>query len=322
MKNNEEFTPTHFFIPKEEDDESGVFGIGLGPAPVESEEDDSNSKDKESFDELIKSCLKKVAFWKKEEGSKDEPQHNEDTGKIAVLGKNGDKVTVIYVNTSKSPESFDVVETPPTPAGLLGMTATGTGKTKYRHPLLVDSTPPMSDEERAELEAKKREKATQHEESAKLSGIPITDEEVEAYIQRRWNPDLVRSFDHEGGKGEEHYVSVWVHCHPSKRFGKKGFTRALEALNPNLFHEIIIDDEDGYWGWDDTRIYFKGTSGTIFKVTCYKVRRGDFYVDMGAGLHGGETPITAENLAELEAVIEVFKYFNSLPPTLLGDDDE
>ena len=180
----------------------------------------------------------------------------------------------------------------------------------------------MSDEERAELEAKKREKATQHEESAKLSGIPITDEEVESYIQRRWNPDLVRSFDHGGGKGKEYYVSVWVHCHPSKRFGKKGFTRALEALNPDLFHEIIIDDENGYWGWDDTHIYFKGTSGTRFEVTCYKVRRGDFYVDMGAGLHGGETPITAENLAELEAVIEVFKYFNSLPPTLLSDDDD
>lgn len=311
MKNFEEFTPSHFFIPKEDGDESGVFGIGLSPDPIEPKEDGSNLKDEESFTELIKSCLKKVAFWKKEEvADKLDPQEGDK------------KVQVIYVNMNGSASAYLPAETLPTPMALLGMTATGTGKTKYRHPLLVDSTPPMSDEERAELEAKKREKATQHEESAKLSGIPITDEEVEAYIQRRWNPDLVRSFDHEGGKGEEHYVSVWVHCHPSKRFGKKGFTRALEALNPNLFHEIIIDDEDGYWGWDDTLIYFKGTSGTIFKVTCYKVRRGDFYVDMGAGLHGGETPITAENLAELEAVIEVFKYFNSLPPTLLSADDD
>lgn len=311
MKNYAEFTPTHFFIPKEEGDESGVFGIALGPAPVEPEEGDSKSKGEEPFTELIKTCLKKVAFWKKEEvADKPDPQDGDK------------KVQVIYVNMNGSASAYLPAETPPTPAALLGMTATGTGKTKYRHPLLVDSTPPMSDEERAELEAKKCEKANQHEESAKLSGIPITDEEVEAYIQRRWNPDLVRSFDHGGGKGKEYYVSVWVHCHPSKRFGKKGFTRALEALNPDLFREIIIDDENGYWGWDDTHIYFKGTSGTRFEVTCYKVRRGDFYVDMGAGLHGGETPITSENLAELEAVIEVFKYFNLLPPTLLSDDDD
>lgn len=314
MKNFEEFTPTHFFIPKEEGDESGVFGIGLGPAPVEPKEDGSKSKGEEPFAELIKSCLKKVAFWKKEEvADKLDPQEGDQ------------KVQVIYVNMNGSASLHipaEAVETLTTPVELLGMTCTGTGKTKYRHPLLVDSKPPMSDEERAELEAKKREKVAQHEGSAKLSGIPITDEEVEAYIQRRWNPDLVRSFDHGGGKGKEYYVSVWVHCHPSKRFGKKGFTRALEALNPNLFHEIIIDDENGYWGWDDTRIYFKGASGTRFEVTCYKVRRGDFYVDMGAGLHGGETPITAENFAELEAVIEVFKYFNSLPPTLLSDDDD
>ena len=311
MKNFEEFTPTHFFIPKEEGDESGVFGIGLGPAPVEPKEDGSKSKGEEPFAELIKSCLKKAAFWKKEEAvDKPDPQDGDK------------KVQVIYVNMNGSASAYLPAETPPTPAELLGMTCTGTGKTKYRHTPLVESKPPMSDEERAELEAKKREKARLHEESAKLSGIPITEEEAEAYIERRWNPDIVRSFDHGGGKGKEYYVSVWVHCHPSKRFGKKGFTRALEALNPNLFHEIIIDDENGYWGWDDTRIYFRGTSGTLFEVTCYKVRRGDFYVDMGAGLHGGETPITSENLAELEAVIEVFKYFNSLPPTLLSDDDD
>lgn len=311
MKNFEEFTPTYMFIPKEEGDESGVFGIGLNPSLIEPVGNGGNPKDKKSFAELIESCLKKVSFWKKEEaGDKPAPQDGDK------------KVQVIYVNMNGSASAYLPAETPPTPAELLGMTCTGTGKNKYRHPQLVDSKPPMSDEERAELEAKKREKATQHEESAKLSGIPITDEEVEAYIQRRWNPDLVQSFDHGGGKDKEYYVSVWVHCHPSKRFGKKGFTRALEALNPDLFHEIIIDDENGYWGWDDTHIYFRGTSGTLFEVTCYKVRRGDFYVDMGAGLHGGETPITSENLAELEAVIEVFKYFNSLPPTLLGDDDD
>jgi hypothetical protein len=318
MKNYEEFTPTYIFIPKEEGDESGVFGIGLNPSPVEPEEDGGNSKDEESFTELIKSCLKKVSFWKKEESDIAEPQHNEDTGKITVLNKSGDNITVIYVHTSNPPKNSDVMNAPLTPMALL----MGTGASKYHPTPLVDLTPPISDEERAAIEAEKQEKARLHEDSAKLSGIPITEEEAEAYIQRRWNPDLVRSFDHGGGKGKEYYVSVWVHCHPSKRFGKKGFTRALEALNPDLFHEIIIDDEDGYWGWDDTRIYFKGASGTLFEVTCYKVRRGDFYIDMGAGLHGGETPITAENFAELEAVIEVFKYFNSLPPTLLSDDDD
>lgn len=176
MKNYEEFTPAYFFIPKEEGDESGVFGIGLGPAPVEPKEDGSKSKGEEPFAELIKSCLKKAAFWKKEEAvDKPDPQEGDQ------------KVQVIYVNMNGSASLHipaETVETPPTPVELLGMTATGTGKTKYRHPLLVDSTPPMSDEERAELEAKKREKATQHEESAKLSGIPITEEEAEAYTLR------------------------------------------------------------------------------------------------------------------------------------------
>ena len=91
MKNYEEFTPAYFFIPKEEGDESGVFGIGLGPAPVEPKEDGSKSKGEEPFAELIKSCLKKVAFWKKEEvADKLDPQEGDQ------------KVQVIYVNMNGS----------------------------------------------------------------------------------------------------------------------------------------------------------------------------------------------------------------------------
>lgn len=48
-------------------------------------------------------------------------------------------------------------------------------------------------------------------------------------------------------------------------------------------------------------------------------RRGDFYIYMHAGLHAGDAPITADNLKELEAVIETFRYLNSLPPKAADD---
>lgn len=50
-------------------------------------------------------------------------------------------------------------------------------------------------------------------------------------------------------------------------------------------------------------------------------RRGDFYVYMGAGLHGGKAPITVANLKELEAVVETFRYLNSLPTTPSESDN-
>lgn len=43
-------------------------------------------------------------------------------------------------------------------------------------------------------------------------------------------------------------------------------------------------------------------------------RRGDFYVYMHAGLHAGDTPITVDNVKELEAVIDTFRHLSQLPP--------
>jgi hypothetical protein len=198
---------------------------------------------------------------------------------------------------------------------------TGWGKIKPQ--VLYTKSPPVSAEERAKIEAEKQEKARLHEESAKLSGIPITREDIDTYLKSRWSQGdhLVYDLNHRGDKGAEDTVSVWVHCDPANRFEKIEFTEALEATNPGLFHNVFIDDENGYWGWDDTLISFTGASGTRFTVSCYKIRRGDFYVHMGAGLHGGKAPITAENFKELDAVVETFRYLNSLPTTPPPESD-
>lgn len=169
---------------------------------------------------------------------------------------------------------------------------------------------------RREFMEREAKKAQPYEESAKLSGIPITREDIDAYLKSRWSrgDHLVYNLYHDGDKGAEDTVSVWVHCDPAKRFEKVEFAKALESNNPGLFHDVFIDDENGYWGWDDTLIKFKGSSGTNFTVSCYKIRRGDFYIYMHAGLHADDTPITADNFKELDAVIETFRYLNSVPP--------
>lgn len=175
---------------------------------------------------------------------------------------------------------------------------------------------------RREFMEREAKKAQPYEESAKLSGIPITREDIDAYLKSRWSrgDHLVYNLYHDGDKGAEDTVSVWVHCDPANRFEKVEFTEALEATNPGLFHDVFVDDENGYWGWDDTLISFTGASGTRFTVSCYKIRRGDFYVHMGAGLHAGKAPITAENFRELEAIIETFRYLNSLPAKQLDHE--
>ena len=192
---------------------------------------------------------------------------------------------------------------------LYGGKPMGWGKTRAQYLKL----PPMPAEERAKIEAEKQEKARLHEESAKLSGIPISRKDIDAYLKSRWSQGdhLVYNLYHDGDKGAEDTVSVWIHCDPANRFEKVEFAEALEANNPGLFRNVFIDDEGGYWGWDDTLISFTGESGTRFTVSCYKIRRGDFYIYMGAGLHAGDAPITAENFRELEAVIGTFEYLNS-----------
>lgn len=268
-------------------------------------------------------------FWKKKGKGVNKEQHpNTDKVNIRSLGEY-DGFEVLEVTYLHKPNT----QHPTEQKGdrnlwelLYGGKPMGWGKTRVQYLKL----PSMSAEERAELEAKKLEleaekleKARLHEESAKLSGIPITREDIDVYLKSRWakGDHLVYNLYHDGDKGAEDTVSVLVHCDPANRFEKIEFTEALEATNPGLFHDVFIDDENGYWGWDDTLISFTGASGTRFTVSCYKIRRGDFYVHMGAGLHGGKAPITAENFKELDAVVETFRYLNSLPTTPSESDN-
>lgn len=240
---------------------------------------------------------------------------NNATANITILSEHDGLVEVLYSHKFDAPQPSKQVGNhapPPTFKGLMGLVMpTGTGKTALSDAYMEVS--PMPAEERAKLEAEKLEKARLYEESAKQSGIPTTREEIEVYVDSRWDDYLVSSFNHRGCKGREDVVCVGVQANPDRRFEKTEFTEALEANNPGLFRDVFIDDENGYWGWDDTLISFTGASGTRFTVSCYKIRRGDFYVYMGAGLHAGKAPITAENFRELEAIIETFRYLNSLP---------
>ena len=262
-------------------------------------------------------------FWKKNsKGANKEQRPNTDKANSRVLGER-DGVVVVEVtyprecNTSRPKKHRGDYEVPQTFWEFMHWgKPSGWGKVALLD-AHMEELPSISTEEQAELEAEKREKARLHEESAKLSGIPITREDIDAYLKSRWSQGdhLVYNLNHRGDKGAEDTVSVWVHCDPTKRFEKVEFTEALEATNPGLFHDVFIDDEDGYWGRDDTLIKFRGSSGTNFTVSCYKIRRGDFYVYMHAGLHAGEEPITVGNVKELEAVVETFRYLNSMPTT-------
>lgn len=251
----------------------------------------------------------KLPFWENSEDANDANEEhcpNGDIVSITVLGEHDGLVEVVYMHKPQAPQP------PQDFKGLMALAMpTGRGKTLPQEACM--KLPPISTEERAKLEAEKLEKARLHEESAKLSGIPITREDIDTYLKSRWSQGdhLVYNLYHDGDKGAEETVSVWVHCDPAKRFEKVEFTEALEGNNPGLFHDVFVDDEDGYWGWDDTLISFTGASGTRFTVSCYKIRRGDFYVYMGAGLHAGKAPITAENFKEREAVVETFRYLNS-----------
>lgn len=255
-------------------------------------------------------------FWKKNgEESNSEPHPNNDKVDIEVLGEH-DGIVKVKVTYLPDPNTQH-----PTKQGgtrsLWELFCEGkpTGWGKIKPQVLYTKSPPISAEERAKIEAEKQEKARLYEESAKLSGIPITREDIDVYLKARWSrgDHLIYNLYHDGDKGAEDTVSVLVHCDPANCFEKTEFTEALEATNPGLFHDVFVDDEDGYWGWDDTLISFTGKSGTRFTVSCYKIRRGDFYVHMGAGLHAGKAPITAENFKELEAVVETFRYLNSNP---------
>lgn len=254
-------------------------------------------------------------FWKKKGKGANKEQHpNTDKVNIRSLGEY-DGFEVLEVTYLHNPNTQH-----PTKQGggrslwelLHEGKPMGWGKTRVQYLEL----PPMSADERAKIEAEKQEKARLHEESAKLSGIPISREDIDAYLKSRWiqGDHLIYNLSHRGDKGEEDTVSVWVHCDPAKRFEKVEFIEALEGNNPGLFHDVFIDDEGGYWGWDDTLIKFRGSSGTNFTVSCYKIRRGDFYVYMHAGLHAGDTPITVDNVKELEAVIDTFRRLSQLPP--------
>ena len=251
----------------------------------------------------------KLPFWENSEDANDANEEhcpNGDIVSITVLGEHDGLVEVVYTHKPQAPQP------PQKFKGLMALAMpTGRGKTLPQEACI--KLPPISAEERAKIEVEKQEKARLHEESAKLSGIPITREDIDAYLKARWSrgDHLIYNLYHDGDKGAEDTVSVWVHCDPANRFEKIEFTEALEATNPGLFHDVFVDDEDGYWGWDDTLISFTGASGTRFTVSCYKIRRGDFYVYMGAGLHAGKAPITAENFKELEAVVETFRYLNS-----------
>lgn len=248
----------------------------------------------------------KLPFWENSEDANEEHCPNGDIVSITVLGEHDGLVEVVYMHKPQAPQP------PQEFKGLMALAMpTGRGKTLPQEACM--KLPPISAEERAKIEAEKREKARLHEESAKLSGIPITREDIDAYLKSRWSrgDHLIYNLSHRGDKSAEETVSVWVHCDPAKRFEKVEFTEALEGNNPGLFHDVFIDDEGGYWGWDDTLISFTGVSGTRFTVSCYKIRRGDFYIYMGAGLHAGDAPITADNLKELEAVVETFRYLNS-----------
>lgn len=251
----------------------------------------------------------KLPFWENSEDANDANEEhcpNGDIVSITVLGEHDGLVEVVYMHKPQAPQP------PQEFKGLMALAMpTGRGKTLPQEACM--KLPPISAEERAKIEAEKREKARLHEESAKLSGIPITREDIDAYLKSRWSrgDHLIYNLSHRGDKSAEETVSVWVHCDPAKRFEKVEFTEALEGNNPGLFHDVFIDDEGGYWGWDDTLISFTGVSGTRFTVSCYKIRRGDFYIYMGAGLHAGDAPITADNLKELEAVVETFRYLNS-----------
>lgn len=253
----------------------------------------------------------KLPFWENSEDANDANEEhcpNGDIVSITVLGEHDGLVEVVYMHKPQAPQP------PQEFKGLMALAMpTGRGKTLPQEACM--KLPPISAEERAKIEAEKQEKARLHEESAKLSGIPITRKDIDAYLKSRWakGDHLVYDLNHRGDKGAEDTVSVWVHCDPANRFEKIEFTEALEATNPGLFHDVFIDDEGGYWGWDDTLISFTGKSGTRFTVSCYKIRRGDFYIYMGAGLHAGKAPITAENFKELEAVVETFRYLNSKP---------
>lgn len=251
----------------------------------------------------------KLPFWENSEDANDANEEhcpNGDIVSITVLGEHDGLVEVVYMHKPQAPQP------PQEFKGLMALAMpTGRGKTLPQEACM--KLPPISTEERAKIEAEKQEKARLHEESAKLSGIPITRKDIDAYLKARWSrgDHLIYNLYHDGDKGAEDTVSVWVHCDPANRFEKVEFTEALEGNNPGLFHDVFIDDENGYWGWDDTLISFTGESGTRFTVSCYKIRRGDFYVYMGAGLHAGKAPITAENFKELEAVVETFRYLNS-----------
>lgn len=251
----------------------------------------------------------KLPFWENSEDANDANEEhcpNGDIVSITVLGEHDGLVEVVYMHKPQAPQP------PQEFKGLMALAMpTGRGKTLPQEACM--KLPPISAEERAKIEAEKREKARLHEESAKLSGIPITREDIDAYLKSRWSrgDHLIYNLSHRGDKSAEETVSVWVHCDPAKRFEKVEFTEALEGNNPGLFHDVFIDDEGGYWGWDDTLISFTGVSGTRFTVSCYKIRRGDFYIYMGAGLHAGDAPITADNFKELEAVVETFRYLNS-----------
>lgn len=254
----------------------------------------------------------KLPFWENSEDANDANEEhcpNGDIVSITVLGEHDGLVEVVYIHKPQAPQPSQKFK------GLMAL-AMPTGRCKTLPQEACMKLPPISAEERAKIEAEKQEKARLHEESAKLSGIPITREDIDAYLKSRWSrgDHLVYNLYHDGDKGAEDTVSVWVHCDPAKRFEKVEFAEALESNNPGLFHDVFIDDENGYWGWDDTLIKFKGSSGTNFTVSCYKIRRGDFYIYMHAGLHAGDTPITADNFKELDAVIETFRYLNSVPP--------
>lgn len=256
-------------------------------------------------------------FWKKKGKDTNEEQYpNTDKADIKILGEHDGLVTVEVTYSCESDKQSPTKQKGNHSLWELLHGGKPMGWAKTRPQVLHTNLPPMSTEERAKIEAEKQEKARLHEESAKLSGIPVTQEDIDAYLKSRWSQGdhLVYDLSHRGDKGEEDTVSVWVHCDPAKRFEKVEFTEALVGNNPGLFHDVFIDDENGYWGWDDTLIKFTGSSGTNFTVSCYKIRRGDFYIYMHAGLHAGDAPITADNLKELEAVIEAFRYLNSLSP--------
>lgn len=154
-------------------------------------------------------------------------------------------------------------------------------------------------------------------EAKAASHIQITEEQAEAYLTERYPEGAVRDFEYAEHEDMRDSFTVSVHCRNLHNHrDPSAFMKALTDRSPEMFHDVTHDgwDIEQFNDWEETWVTFRGESGAGFHVSCYKFHRGNFEIHMSTGKHGGATFVTEQNLKELEAVIEAFRYVDSTPP--------